>query len=70
MNRSIVKSCVIAATMLLAAGQLCAEPGGEVFGYDAWRQAVAKLDVDPDQVVYPFQLTDDMVAWAEEQIIG
>jgi len=56
--------------MLVAAGQVCAGPGGEVFGYDSWRQAVAKLDVDPTQVVYPFKITDEMAAWAEEMILG
>jgi len=70
MSRSKTKSYVIAAMMLLVAGQVCAGPGGDVFGYDAWRQAVAELDVDPNQVVFPFHLTDDMAAWAEEMIRG
>lgn len=56
--------------MIVAAGQLSAEPGGEVFGYEAWQQAVAKLDVDPNEVVYPFHLTDEMAAWAEKVILG
>ncbi len=70
MNRSKARSLVFVATVLLVAGQVCAGPGGEVFGYDSWRQAVAELDVDPTQVVYPFQITDDMAAWAEEMILG
>jgi len=56
--------------MLLVAGQVCAWSETEVFGYDAWRKAVAELDVDPSQVVYPFHLTDDMAAWAEERVRG
>ncbi len=58
------------AAILAVAGQLCAGSGEEVFGYEAWRQAVAELDVDPNQVVYPFVLTDEMAAWAEEMILG
>ena len=56
--------------MLGVAGQVWAEPGGEVFGYEAWQEAVAELDVDPNQVVYPFHITEDMAAWAEEVTLG
>jgi Flp pilus assembly protein TadD len=70
MNPSNVKSLLFVAAMLAVAGQVCAGPGGEVFGYDAWQQAVAELDVDPNQVVYPFHLTDDMAAWADEMVRG
>ena len=72
MNRATVTSVVLIAAILAAAAPVCAGPGGkgEVFGYDAWRQAVAELDVDPNQVVYPFQITDEMAAWAQEKLIG
>jgi len=70
MSRSKVRSYVIAATMLLVAGQVCAGPGGDVFGYDAWRQAVEELGVDPNEVVFPFQLNEEMAAWAEEMVRG
>jgi len=70
MNRSNVTSILAVAAMLAVAGQLYAGPGEEVFGYDAWRQAVDELDVDPKQVVYPFHLTDEMAAWAEGTIAG
>jgi Flp pilus assembly protein TadD len=70
MNRSNFTFVLVLAAMLVVAGQVCAEPGGEIFGYDAWRQAVAELDVDPNQVVYPFHITDDMAAWAEEVTLG
>jgi Flp pilus assembly protein TadD len=58
------------AAILAAAGQVCAGPGQEVFGYDAWQQAVAELDIDPNQVVFPFQITDEMAAWAHEKLTG
>lgn len=70
MNRSNVTSLVVIAATLALAGQLHAEPGEDVFGFDAWRQAVTELDVDPDQVVYPFLLTDEMAAWAEEMTLA
>ena len=58
------------AAMLALAGQLCAGSGEDVFGYEAWRQAVAELDIDATEVVYPFHLTDEMAAWAEEMTLG
>jgi Flp pilus assembly protein TadD len=70
MNRSKVISILAVTAAFMFSAQVCAGPGGEVFGYDAWRQAVAELDVDPTEVVYPFHLTDDMAAWAKEMILG
>ena len=70
MNRSRTGFLVIVVAMLFGAGQVCAGPGKDVFGYDAWQQAVAELDVDPNQVVYPFHLTEEMEAWAEEMVSG
>jgi Flp pilus assembly protein TadD len=70
MNRSKVTSLVAVAVMLAVAGQVCAGSREEVFGYEAWRQAVEELDVDPNQVVFPFLITDEMAAWAEEKLLG
>lgn len=70
MNRSNVTSVLVVASLFAGAAQLYAGPGDDVFGYDAWRQAVAELDVDPNQVVFPFHLTDEMAAWAEEVTLG
>jgi Flp pilus assembly protein TadD len=56
--------------MLAVAAQLSAGTRTEVFGYEEWQQAVAELDIDPSQVVYPFSVTDDMAAWAEEIMQG
>jgi Flp pilus assembly protein TadD len=69
MNCSIVTSVAVLAAMLVVAGPVCAETG-EVFGFEAWQQAVAELDVNPQEVVYPFHLTDEMAVWAEEKIRG
>jgi Flp pilus assembly protein TadD len=70
MNRSNIMNLIVMVAVLAVAGQVCAGSGGEVFGYDAWRQAVAELDVDPSQVVYPFQINDEMTAWADEVMTG
>jgi Flp pilus assembly protein TadD len=45
-------------------------PGGEVFGYSAWRAAVIELGLDPDVVVYPFQINQEMRDWAEAKVRG
>jgi Flp pilus assembly protein TadD len=37
----------------------------EVFGYEDWRQAVTELSLNPQEVVYPFHATDEMLAWAK-----
>jgi Flp pilus assembly protein TadD len=70
MNRSIVKSTLVVTAVLAVAGQVCAGPGTEVFGYEEWQEAIAELDVDRRQVVYPFRVTEDMAAWAEEMVQG
>jgi len=68
MNRSNIIISLVVATRLVIAGQLYAASKPEVFGYEAWRQAVVELDLDPTEVVYPFHVTEEMVAWAEEKL--
>jgi Flp pilus assembly protein TadD len=70
MNRSNVTSLVLAAALLAAAGQVCAAPKPEVFGHEAWLQALDELDLDPTEVVYPFHITEEMAAWADEKVSG
>lgn len=45
-------------------------PRDEIFGREAWEKAVIELDLDPSQVVYPFELTESMEEWAEEKVRG
>ncbi len=40
----------------------------EVFGYDAWRAEVEALGLDPDEVVYPFTVGDEMREWVSERL--
>jgi Flp pilus assembly protein TadD len=69
MNRSSV--AIICALFAFAVPTVAADgPGDEVFGYEAWRLAVAELGLDPDVVVYPYQINEEMEAWAEEKVRG
>lgn len=38
----------------------------DAFTYEAWRAEVAAKGLNPDEVVYPFHASPEMVAWAEE----
>lgn len=70
MNRSHIV-LVVALPLVLAASVSAGDgPRNEVFGFEAWQRAVGELDVDPAQVVYPFEITDEMAAWAEEKLHG
>jgi Flp pilus assembly protein TadD len=70
MNRSNVTTLVFVAVSLAVAGQVCGDSRPEIFGYEAWHQAIQELDVDPTEVVYPFQVSEEMEAWAAEKLQG
>lgn len=55
---------------LAVANAYAESPGDEIFGYEAWRAAVVELGLDPDVVVYPFQINQEMKEWADEKIRG
>jgi len=40
----------------------------QVFGYEEWQAAVAELELDTTEVVFPFIATPEMEAWAEEKL--
>ncbi|MEE4271045.1 MAG: tetratricopeptide repeat protein [Thermoanaerobaculales bacterium] len=55
--------------LVLASAAVAAAGGaGNAFDYDAWRNEVAALGLDPDEVVYPFHATPQMRAWAEQAV--
>ena len=70
MNRSHVIPALAASVMLAVTGWAADRPGAEAFGYEAWQRAVSELDIDPAQVIYPFEITEEMAAWAEEKLRG
>ena len=70
MNRSHVISILAVSVVLVVSGHAADGPRDEAFGYEAWQRAVSELDVDPSQVIYPFEITEEMAAWAEEKLHG
>jgi Flp pilus assembly protein TadD len=70
MNRSSITILVAVLVILAVAGPLCAGPKPRIFGYEAWREAVIEMGLDPEEVVFPFHITEEMAAWAEEKING
>ncbi len=51
---------VLAAAAEVAAGGF---PGG--FGPESWADTVRRRGLDPERVVYPFEVSDEMAAWVE-----
>jgi Flp pilus assembly protein TadD len=70
MERSNVTSLLVVAVVLAVAGQVCAASKPEVVGFEAWHQAVVELELDPAEVVYPFHITEEMAAWADDKLRG
>lgn len=50
---------------LVATGGVSAAFETEVFGYEEWKRALADLPLNPDEVVYPFHASPEMVEWAK-----
>jgi len=53
---------------MIATGGVAAKQAGEVFDRDAWAAEVVTRGLDPDEVVYPFDASPEMIAWAEKVI--
>ena len=62
-SRWIPAVAIFAVVATCAASAAAADA---VFGYEAWKRAVEKKGLDPDEVVYPFHASAEMVDWAEE----
>jgi len=58
----------VAMLAVVAFGEASAAAADAVFGYEAWRRAVEKKGLDPDEVVYPFHASAEMIDWAEDAI--
>lgn len=54
-----IAACVACVSTVLARDQ-------GVFTYEAWRTEVARTGLDPEEVVYPFHASPEMIAWAED----
>jgi len=64
---SIVLVLVVVALSPVASG-FATDFNSQVFGYEEWLAAVEALDIDAAEVVYPFDVTPEMAAWAEEKL--
>lgn len=62
----IVLSAALAASAASPGGTAALE--NRAFGFEDWKQAIAELQLDPDEVVYPFHATEEMQAWAKEKL--
>ncbi len=68
MSKCLVVRAVSVLVMFAVAGNAWANPKPRFFGYEEWEQAVIELQLDPREVVYPFEATPEMMAWAEEKL--
>ena len=68
MNRPHIVPTLACAAILVAAVAADAGLNTEVFGFEEWQRAVSRLDVDPNEVVYPFHVSEEMQAWADEKL--
>ncbi len=55
----------LAATATIPAVRAANAQNGDAFDHESWRIAVAETGLDPTDVVYPFDSSPEMVAWAE-----
>ena len=57
----------VAALNPVASG-IAADFNSQVFGYEEWQTAVAALEIESAEVVFPFSATPEMEAWAKEKL--
>jgi len=68
MNRLYLIGTLACAAVFAVAAAADAGLNGQVFGFEEWQRAVSRLDVDPNEVVYPFHVSEEMKAWADEKL--
>jgi Flp pilus assembly protein TadD len=68
MNRPHTVGMLACGAILVAAVAVGAGLNTQVFGFEEWQQAVSRLDVDPNEAVYPFFASEEMREWAKEKM--
>lgn len=60
----------VAAVVLvgITAGEAAAQPAGGGFSREAWKAGVANRGLNPEEVVYPFEVSPEMIAWVEDEM--
>jgi Flp pilus assembly protein TadD len=68
MNRPLIARTLVCTAILVVAVAADAGLNTQVFGFEEWQRAVSRLDVDPNEVVFPFHVNEEMRAWADEKL--
>ena len=68
MRTRLATRTVLALTVFACAANTWASPRPRVHGYGDWELAVLERQLDPREVVYPFEATPEMMAWADEKL--
>ncbi|MCJ7753476.1 MAG: hypothetical protein MUP13_02805, partial [Thermoanaerobaculales bacterium] len=68
MRRAVRVVALVACVALSATVGSSAAFDSRVFGIEEWQRALAELPLDPNDVVYPFHATPEMVEWAKVKL--
>ncbi len=68
MRAGLTTRAVFTLIVIGFAGNVLANPSPRVFGYEDWERAVIERQLDPREVVYPFEATPEMMAWARQKL--
>lgn len=68
-TRSLAGTVSVLA-MMAAAGSAWSSDQSRYFGREKWEKRVIERHLDPAEVVYPFEATPEMMAWAREQLLA
>jgi len=68
MKRLPIIGTLACAAILVLAVAADAGMNSQVFGFEEWQLAVGRLEVDPNEVVYPFHVSEEMRVWAKEKL--
>jgi len=56
---------VAVVLVVIATSEIAAREGGDAFSREAWQVEVVGKGLDSGNVVYPFEVSPEMIAWAE-----
>jgi len=68
MTRHIITRTVGALVVMAVAAQAWPSSQARYFGYEKWKKRVIERQLDPNEVVYPFETTPEMMDWVREKL--
>jgi tetratricopeptide (TPR) repeat protein len=68
MKHPIIERAIVAIAVVSVSAVAGAAADPQVFGYEEWKRAIAELPLNPQEVVYPFHASSEMVTWAAEKL--